>query len=186
MSPRLHVLLAVMLVACGKKVPPEFRTTLELVRPDARRVADAAAKECAAQFASGRFTVTPKSCSVNKLPGETVVPITDSPAKGTPLETNPLVLDVTTVCNAPRSGDEWCGNGLGALHNAIKGPGANRTRKVIDGDCRSSSTDCEDVISPSQSAADENSVDLRIVKPVVGGPPGATVEVTVILAKKSF
>jgi len=183
MSPRLCV-LALALVGCGKKVPAEFRTTIELVRPDARRVADVAAKECAAQFASGRFKVTPTSCSVNKLPGETIVPVIDSPAKGTPLESNPLVLDVTTFCNAPTSNNESCGNGLGALHDAIKGPGAGRTRRVIEGNCKSSSTDCEEVVSPSQSASDESSVDLRIVKPVAGGPPGATVEVTVILAKK--
>ena len=181
---RLPIIFALALLGCSKKAPPEIQPTLEAIRPEARRVADAAAKACAAQFSSGRFKVTPTSCSMEKLPGETMVPVVDSPAKGTSLETNPLVLDVTTFCNAPTSGNESCGNGLGSLHNAIKGPGAGRMRKVIDGNCKSSSTDCEDVISPSQSAADETSADLRIVKPVAGGPPGATAEVTIILAKK--
>src|SRR5262249_31634445 len=154
------------------------------IRPDARNVAEAAAKACAAQFTSGRFTVKGKSCAVNKLPGETIVPAIPSPAKGTALETNPLVLEVETTCFAPISGAESCGSSLGSLHGAFSGPGANRTRNVVDGDCKSTSTDCEDVITPSQRAADEASADLRIVKPVSGGPAGATVEVTVVLAKK--
>ena len=54
----------------------------------------------------------------------------------------------------------------------------------MDGNCKSSSTDCEEVVVPSQYAADETSTDLRIVKPIVGGPAGGTAEVTIILAKK--
>jgi len=186
LSPRAAVVLALGVVAfsCGKKVPSDIKPTLDAIRSDARSVADAAAKACAAQFASGRFTVTGKSCAVNKLPGETIVPVIPSPAKGTALETNPLVLEVETMCSAPVGAGESCGSSLGSLHNAFSGPGAGRTRNVAEGNCKSTSTDCEEVIVPSQRAADETSADLRIVKPVSGGPAGATVEVTVVLAKK--
>jgi hypothetical protein len=170
--------------ACGKRVPDEIKPTLDAIRPDARKVASAAAAACSAQFASGRFTVTKSGCRANKLPGEDIVPTVPSPAKGTSLESNPGVLDVEVTCYAPTRPTEACGMGLGSLHNAISPPGANRTRNVAEGNCKTNATDCEEVIVPSQSALDERSTDLRIVKPVAGGPAGATVEVTVILAKK--
>lgn len=185
-SRRAAVVLVLGLAAfsCGKKVPSDIQPTLDAIRADARSVADTAAKTCAAQFASGRFTVTGTGCGVNKLPGETMVPETPSPAKGTALETNPLVLEVETTCSAPVRAGEACGSSLGTLHKAFSGPGANRMRNVAEGNCKSTSTDCEEVIVPSQRAADETSADLRIVKPVSGGPAGATVEVTIILGKK--
>jgi predicted small lipoprotein YifL len=186
MTTRSLCLLAVFaLTSCGKKVPSDIQPTLEAIRPEARKVADAAAAACAAELKSGHFTVSAAGCSSKLLPGETVIPVVPSPAKGTSLESNPMVLDVETTCNAPTSPNESCGTSLGSLKGAFnKGPGANRTRNVVDGNCKSTSTDCEEVIVPSQSAADEASTDLRIVKPVSGGPAGATVEVRVILGKK--
>ena len=181
---RISIAACLFAVACGKKVPSDIQPTLDAIRPDARRAADAAAKACAAQFTSSRFTVTGKTCATNTLPGETLVPIIPSPAKGTALETNPLVLEVETMCSAPVAPGEWCGSSLGALHNAFPRQGSGRVRNVVEGNCKATSTDCEEVVVPSQRAADETSADLRIVKPVSGGPAGATVELTVVLAKK--
>jgi hypothetical protein len=178
------ILLLLGVAACGKKVPAELKPTLDAIRPDARKVADAAATACATQYASGRFTASAKGCAINLLPGETVVPTIPSPAKGTALDANTTVLDVLTTCNAPTTASESCGVSLGSLRNAITGPGAGRQRTVAEGNCKAASTDCEELIVPSQRAADETSTDLRIVKPVSGGPAGATAEVTIILAKK--
>jgi hypothetical protein len=169
---------------CGKKVPSEIRPTLDDIRPEARKVAEAAAKECTDQFRSGRFKVTSTGCSANLLPGETLVAMPPSPAKGTPLESTPLVLEVQVVCNAPLTATESCGVSLDSLHHAFNGPGAGRTRHIAEGDCKSGSTDCEEIVVPSQSAADETSADLRLIRPVSAGPAGATAETTVVLAKK--
>lgn len=171
--------------ACGKKVPSDIKPALEAVRTDARKVADDAAKVCAAQFTSGRYTATPKGCAINLLPGEKVVPVIPSPAVGTSLESNSLVLDVETTCWAPTAPGQACGSNLARLRRPpASGPGAGRARNAVEGNCKSDSTDCEEVLVPSQTAVDEASTDLRIVKPVAGGPAGATVEVTVIFAKK--
>jgi hypothetical protein len=174
--------------ACGKRVPSEVQPALDAIRADARNVAAAAAKACEAEFTSGRFVVSERRCSTKLLAGESVTPVVPSPAKGTSLESNPMVLDVWTMCSAPTKTvgniSESCGSSLGELRNAFNLPGAGRRRNVAEGNCKSAPTDCEDVIVPSQVAADENSTDLRIVKPVAGGPPGATAEVTIILGKK--
>jgi hypothetical protein len=176
-------LAAILVTACGGRVPEEVQPTLTAVRGDAHKVAELAAAACATQFTSGRFVVTNKGCSVNKLPGEDLVPIVPSPAKGTLLESNAGVLEVLVTCGAPTTGNQSCGSSLAPLRGNMKFPGANRTRKTVEGNCNGRSTDCEEVIAPSQNAHDEKSADLRIVKPVIGGPAGATVEVTVILAK---
>lgn len=180
----LLLLLALVAAACSKKVPTDLQPTLDAIRPEARKVADAAAQVCSAQFTSGRLTVTPKGGGTNLLPGETVVPVVPSPAKGTPLELNPLVLEVETSCYAPTGPGVSFGSALGSLHDVFHGPGASRTRRVVEGGCKAASTDCEEVIVPSQRATDERSADLRIVRPVSPGPAGATAEVTVILSKK--
>jgi hypothetical protein len=174
--------------ARGETVPSEVQRTLDAIRVDARNVASAAAKACEAKFTSGRFVVSASGCSERPLAGESVIPVVPSPAKGTSLESNPMVLDVRTMCSAPTktSGNvsESCGTSLGSLRSAFNSQGAGRQRNIVEGNCKSSPTDCEDVIVPSQVAADENSTDLRIVKPVAGGPLGATAEVTIILGKK--
>jgi hypothetical protein len=178
-------------VACparGETIPSGVQPTLDAIRVDARNVASAAAKACEAKFTSGRFVVSASGCSERPLAGESVIPVVPSPAKGTSLESNPMVLDVRTMCSAPTktSGNvsESCGTSLGSLRSAFNSQGAGRQRNIVEGNCKSSPTDCEDVIVPSQVAADENSTDLRIVKPVAGGPLGATAEVTIILGKK--
>ncbi len=168
-------------------MPDEVKPTLDAIRADARTVADAAARVCAAQYTSGRFTVTATGCGVNKLPGEDLVPTIPSPAKGTPLEGNPMVLDVQVFCYAPNAGKtgESCGSGLAALRTPpFAMPGAGRTRNMAESNCKESPTSCEEVVVPSQYVKDEKSADLRVIKPVVGGPAGATAEVTILLGKK--
>jgi hypothetical protein len=171
---------------CSKRLSPKVEPALAAVRADARSIAEAAAATCETEFSTGRFTVDLSGCSVNLLADETVVPEVPSPAKGTPLEKNPQVANVQVTCEAPIPGrtNEWCGSDLGPLRplgrasTARSGP-----RKTAESTCGNSPTDCEEVVVPSHYAKDLDSADLRIVKPVVGGPRGATVEVTISLVK---
>ncbi len=187
-SPQSALVLgALLFVGCDKEVPSETQPSLDAVRADARLVAEAAAKACGANFASGRFEVTGTGCSLKKLPGEQMVPTIPSPAKGTALEGQADVIQVQTRCYAPVSGKpgESCGMGLddlrpGARMAAVPG----RKRDPVDSTCDKAPADCEETVVPSQFEADPKSVDLRIIKPVVGGPEGATAEIIVtILAK---
>jgi hypothetical protein len=50
--------------------------------------------------------------------------------------------------------------------------------------CTSTPSSCEKVEVPSRYAKDDKSADLTIVRPVPGGPAGATASVRVTLAKK--
>lgn len=188
LSPQLAVALATFfLAACSKKIPSETQPSVDAIRADARLVAEAAAKVCAADLAKGRFEVTASGCAVHKLPGEDIVPTTPSPAKGTPLESRADVLQVQAMCSAPVPGrkGEACGVGLGPLRSGLyprSVPG--RMRELADSSCKGSPTDCEEVVVPSQYEPDPKSVDLRVIKPVPGGPPGATAEITVTILKK--
>lgn len=186
-APCLLAIAASLLGGCGKKVPIETQPSLDAVRADARLVAEAAAKACAANYAKGRFEVTSGGCAVRKLPGEEIVPMDPSPAKGSALEARVDVIQVQASCSAPVPGKkgEACGLGLGELRRgatprAIPG----RMRDLADSNCRSSPQDCEEVVVPSQVEADPKSVDLRVIKPVLGGPAGATAEITVTILKK--
>jgi hypothetical protein len=179
----LFIVLPVALSACSRPVPADIKPTLEAIQPDARKVAEAAAKVCGDQFKSGRFKASQDGYSVELLPGETMVPPIPSPAKGSSLESNALVLEVRTECDVPVRGGDY-GSGLTNLKRPVGAPSPSRSRHVVQGNCKSDSTDCEEVIVPSQTADDEDSTDLRIVKPVSGGPSGATVMLTVTLAKK--
>jgi hypothetical protein len=173
---------------CSKRISPKVEPTLTAVRAEARSIAAAAAATCETEFSTGRFTVDLSGCSVNLLAGETVVPPVASPAKGTSLEGNPQIVNVQVTCEAPIPGrtHEWCGSDLSPLRKPAGSPGPARTgpRKTAESTCGKSPTDCEEVVVPSHYAADLDSVDLRIVKPVVGGPAGATVEVTISIKKK--
>lgn len=177
------VVIALVLFGC-KRVSPEVKPTLDSIRPDARTIAAAAAKTCADIVSSGRFTATAKGCSMNKLPGEDIVPSFPSPAKGSALESNAKVVDVTAMCNLPLPGSttESCGAGLGSLHGVATGPSI-RTRSTVESNCKESPNDCEEIVAPSQYAKPEESADLRIVLPVAGAPKGANVEVTFVLSK---
>jgi hypothetical protein len=185
--PPAIILGAVLFVGCGKKVPAETQSSLDAVRADARLVAETAAKACGANVATGRFEVTGAGCSLKTLPGEQVVPTMPSPAKGTALEGQADVIQVRTFCYVPVPGKpgESCGMGLDELRpgvSMVAVPG--RTRELADSTCRRSPGDCEETVVPSQFEPDAKSIDLRIIKPVVGGPEGATAEITVtILAK---
>jgi len=181
--------IVLVLSACGKKVPSEVQPTLDAIREDARKVADAAAKTCGAQFASGQYYVSGKSCGAKVLPGQEMVPTIPSPAKGTPLESNPNVVEVETTCNAPMAStgnaQESCGMGLGNLHNAFKpGDFQNGNWDTAENTCKGSPSNCEMVEVPSRMVKDTKSVDLTVVRPMVGGPPGGTVTVKLTLAKK--
>lgn len=171
--------------ACSKHVPADVAPMVDSIRSDATAVAMAAAKACGDMLKSGRMTVTGKGCSINVLPGETIVPETPSPAKGTSLETNASVANVFVMCNAQVSGNESCGSGLAPLRASPgtmpieKGP-----RDPADSTCKTSPTDCNEAVVPSQYLATPGSADLRIIKPVIGGPAGATAEVTIVLQKK--
>lgn len=186
-SARAALLAALSLAGCGKSVPADLRPTLDAVRPDADKVATAAAAVCAAQYASGRFAVKGGGCSTNLLPGETLVPDIPSPAKGTPLESNPAVVDVKVNCMAtttppgtnPAIG---CGSGLGSLHGAREI--APPDRGIAESHCTTKEVDCVRVLVPSNCTTAPDSADLVITKPVSGGPPGAYAEVTVALTKK--
>jgi hypothetical protein len=174
---------------CSKKVPAGVQPALETVRGDARKVAEAAARICGAQFASGQFYATEKSCGSKVLPGQEVVPAFPSPAKGTALESDPNVLEVETTCIAPLpSGGnvkESCGQTLGYLRNAFK-PGDFRSGNwdTSENSCKDSPSNCEMVEVPSRLAKEPSSVDLTVIRPMVGGPPGGTVSVKVTVAKK--
>lgn len=176
-----------IITGCAKKVPPETQPSLDAIRADARLVAEAAAKACAADFIKGRYEVTATGCALRKLPGEEIVPTAPSPAKGSPLEARADVIQVQTTCFAPVPGKkgESCGMGMGTLRTgaypmAIPG----RMRELADSSCKKSPTDCEEVVVPSQYEADPKSVDLRVIKPAPGGPPGASAEITVTILKK--
>lgn len=179
-----------LLAGCSKPVPAEIKPTLDAVREDARKVADAAAKTCGDEFASGQFYASPAGCGVKVLPGQSVVPSIPSPAAGTPLATNPNVAEVITTCWAPSGvgpgkSQESCGNNLGSLHHAF-GPGdfQNGNWSTPENTCTSSPTSCEKVEVPSRYLKNTKSADLTIVRPMVGGPPGATAMIRVVLGKK--
>ena len=179
----------VLLASCGKSVPAEIKPTLDAVREDARKVADAAAKTCGDQFASGQFYASPSGCGIKLLPGQTVVPTIASPAKGTPLESNPNVADVMTSCMAPtgKSGnvEQSCGSDLATLHGAFHpGDFQSGNWSKSEDTCKKSPTSCEMVEVPSRYVKDAKSADLTIVRPAIGGPPGATVTVRFVLGKK--
>ena len=180
-------LTALVVAGCAKKVPSDTQPSLDAIRADARLVAEGAAKVCGADFAKGRYEVTATGCAIRKLAGEDIVPTTPSPAKGSPLEARADVLQIQTTCYAPVPGKmgESCGMGLGPLRGgafptAIPG----RMRDLADTSCKASPADCEEVVVPSQYEADPKSVDLRVIKPALGGPPGATAEITVTILKK--
>lgn len=181
--------IIVLLTACSKKVPSEVQPALDAIRDDARKVADAAAKACGAQFASGQFFASGKSCGAKLLPGQEIVPMIPSPAKGTPLESNPSVVEVETTCNAPMAStanmQEACGIGLASLRNAFK-PGDFQSGNwdTSEDTCKGSPSSCEKVEVPSRMVKDTKSVDLTIVRPMVGGPPGGTVSVKITIVKK--
>jgi hypothetical protein len=181
--------IVMVLTACRKNVPSEVQPTLDAIRDDARKVADAAAKTCGAQFASGQFFASGKSCGAKVLPGQDVVPTIPSPAKGTPLESNPNVVEVETTCNVPMGSEAnaqaSCGIGLATLRNAFK-PGDFQSGNwgTSENTCKGSSPNCEMVEVPSRMVKDTRSVDLTIVRPMVGGAPGGTVTVKITLAKK--
>jgi hypothetical protein len=181
--------IPVALAACGKQVPSEVQPMLDAIRDDARKVADAAATTCGAQYTSGQFFVSGKSCGVKLLPGQVIVPSIPSPAKGTPLESNPNVVEVETTCNVPMgaatNAHESCGQGLGTLRNAFKpGDFQSGNWSTSEDTCKSSPLSCERVEVPSRMVKDPKSVDLTIVRPMVGGPPGGTVSVKITVVKK--
>jgi hypothetical protein len=123
--------------------------------------------------------------ALNLLHGESVVPEAPSPAKGTSLETNPAVANVFVMCNALLNASESCGSGLGPLRSS---PGYipvdHGPREPADSTCKGSANDCDEALVPSRYFATPDSVDLRVVKPVIGGPAGATAELIVVLKKK--
>lgn len=172
-----------LLTACGKKVPREVRPTLDAIRDDARKVADAAAKLCGAQFVSGQFFVSGTSCGQTVLPGQTTVPVIASPAKGTALETNPNVIEVETTCEVGMSSQLSCGLGLATLRNAFK-PGAFQSGNwdTAEDSCKDSASNCEMVEVPSRMVKETKSVDLTIVRPMLGGPGGGRARVKVTIA----
>jgi hypothetical protein len=174
-----------LLSACGKKVPSEVKPTLDAIRNDARKAADDAAKTCGAQFVSGQFFATGKTCGAKTLPGQEIVPVIPRPAKGTALESNPSVIEVETTCMVPQDAQMSCGMGLATLRNAFK-PGDFQSGNwdTAENTCKDSASNCEKVEVPSRMVKDPNSVDLTIVRPMVGGPPGGTVQVKVTIAKK--
>jgi hypothetical protein len=174
------------IVGCHKTVAPEVEPALKSARAEARNVAAAAAVACAAQFTSGRFTVGATGCATNKLPGEEIVPETPSPAKGSSFEKDPQIVNVQVECMAPVPSHpgQSCGTSLGQLHPTPGPPTNLGPRETAESNCKKSPADCEEVVVPSHYTTEPASVDLRIVKPVVGGPPGATVEVTVSIRKK--
>lgn len=170
---------------CSKHVPSNVAPLVESVKPDVLALAVEAAKACGDILKSGRMTVTANGCSLNVLPGETMVPELPSPAKGTALESNPDVVNVFVMCNASAAPNQSCGSGLGPLRPSPRFlPMDNGPRDPLDGTCRSSPTDCDEAFVPSRHVASADSVDLHVVKPVIGGPAGANAEVTVVLKKK--
>jgi hypothetical protein len=115
------------------------------------------------------------------------VPSIPSPAKGTPLEANASVADVQVTCEAPTSPpganpSTSCGSGLGALRGLhavqAKDPG------YAEDTCGKNPADCEQILVPSGYSATPGAVDLKVVRPVSGGPQGARVSVVVTLVKK--
>ncbi|MEO8797523.1 MAG: hypothetical protein ABI551_06540 [Polyangiaceae bacterium] len=172
-------------VGCSKHVPADVAPLVDSIKPDARAVAVEAAKACGDVLKSGRMTVTAKGCSLNVLPGETMVPELPSPAKGTALEANPNVANVFVMCNAAVAPNLSCGSGLGALRRSPGYlPADTGPRDPADSTCKGSPTDCDEVLVPSRYFSTPGSADLRVVRPVIGGPAGATAEVTVVLKKK--
>lgn len=110
-----------------------------------------------------------------------------SPAKGTPLETNPNVADVQAACTSPMSApganpSMSCGSGLGSLRG-LRSVTVNH-RDAAESTCRKKPTDCEEVEIPSEYSSAPDAVDSKIVRPVSGGPPGSTAEVLVTLVRK--
>src|ERR1035437_7031484 len=100
LSPRVFVPVSVVIAlvaGCGKGVPAAVKPTLDSIRADARKVADAAAATCGDQWRSGRFTATGGVCATNLLPGEKLVANIPSPAKGTSLEGNAMIEDLQTT-----------------------------------------------------------------------------------------
>ena len=185
----LSASIVLLFTACGRKVPSEVQPSLDAIREDARKVADAAAKTCGAQYASGQFYVSGKTCGAKLLPGQEMVPTIPSPAKGTPLETNPDVIEVETTCSAPMAASgnaqESCGQGLAPLRNAFKpGDFQNGNWGTSEDSCKGMSTNCEKVEVPSRMVKDTKSVDLTVVRPMVGGAPGGWVTVKITVAKK--
>ncbi len=183
-------LWVLLLAACSKSVPSEIASTLDSIRADARNVASAAAKTCGDQFASGQLYASSKGCGIALLPGQTIAPVVASPAKGTPLETNAKVADVMTTCWAPTGtgaggAQESCGSDLGSLRHAF-GPGDFQSGNwgTSENSCKGSPTNCEKVEVPSRYLKDKRSADLTVVRPLIGGPAGATVTVTIVLGEK--
>ena len=97
------------------------------------------------------------------------------------------VADVQVMCEAPTSAPganptTSCGQGLGSLRglHEISGNGSGYAEDT----CRKNAADCSQIVVPSGYSPAPDAVDLKVVKPVSGGPPGATAVVTVTLVKK--
>ncbi len=158
----------VFLSSCSKRIPNEVAPAVETNLPIAIQVAENAAKSC-------------PDLKANHSMGSPQAP---SPAKGSALETNMQVVDVSITCMWPDPRDSTGATGEGTAFPRLKGKSAVPLRAVTMPEdfarttCQKDPNNCEQVVVPSRHVASESSADIRVVRKT----PVGTVEVVVILA----
>ena len=154
LSVGLAILFASMPMACGKKVPASVRATLDTQRAAVVLLAHDAAKACA--------SIRPPTA-----------PTLASPAKGTPLESDPKVTEVFVSCAWPDAKNPALSNGnsFSALRGTSHVPKRPATMPgdYIENSCKQDVHDCSQVVVPSRFSANENSLDLKVKYPTTDG-----------------
>jgi hypothetical protein len=106
-----------------------------------------------------------------------------SPAKATPLEGDPKVVDVFVTCSWPAKGNPALGEGTGlpSLRGTSHVPTrpVTMSKEIVDTTCDKDAKNCEAVVVPSRYGTSEASADLRVVRPL---PDGGWVELVMVLA----
>ena len=162
-----------LVTACRRSVPREVADTVEKQKPNAIALAEQAAAQCAALKQRGPFAPSPVDAP----------PPPPSPAVGSPLASEPHVVDVLVSCSwpDPRGGGAWGGTSFPKL----KGPPGPPLRNVAMPEnlamenCSKDAHHCEQVRVPSWYHPSESSADIRVLRPT---PDGGEIEVVVAIS----
>lgn len=165
---------SLLLLGCSKRIPDEVAASVETNLPQAILIAEEGAKSCAALKAGAPFQPNPSAAP----------PPPPSPAAGSPLASDPHVLDVLVTCVWPDPRDPKGNTSAGTAFPTLNGKARVPVRAVTMPEdmarntCKKDPGHCEQVVAPSRYIADERSADIRITRKT----PDGTIEVTVILS----
>ena len=172
-------------MACGKKVPADLQPTLDSVKPEARKLAADAAKQCAAVFVSAKVSPAPLGCKVGDRSHLAELLHVPGAAKS-PLVAEANVWNIEFSCHMPAEGtDGTCEVPLESMREAVYETAAdvNHVPDKVDGNCNKPTTaNCEQVNVPSNHRASVDALDYHIRLPVDGAPSGSFVDTVVVLA----